>query len=77
MMMNNLEKLEKRLRHLKDIYLRQDYHIPLLWDNPIAESTHTVKTNPFDYFLKKIEEIRNLGKYVKPQHTHQNIVYNM
>ena len=75
--MGKLNKLQGRLEHLRKIYIRQDYHIPLLWDNPIATTTNTIKTNPFDFFLKKIKEIHNLGKFIKPQHTHQNIVYNM
>ncbi len=77
MLMSKLNQLQSRLEHLRIIYTRQNYHIPLLWDNPIAGRLHTIKTNPFDFFLKKIKEIRNLSKYSKPQHTHQNIVYNM
>ena len=75
--MNKLDKLEKRLQHLKEIYLRQDYHVPSLWINPIAVEMQDIRVNPFDFFLKKINEIRNLGKFHKRQDTHQNIVYNM
>ncbi len=75
--MNKLEKLEKRLEHLKNIYLRQNYHIPSYWDNPLCKNASDLRVNPFDFFLKKIKEIRHLGMYHKAQQTHKNIVYNM
>ncbi len=75
--MKNLKKLKDRLTHLKQIYSRENYHIPGLWVNPLQLHGNDIKVNAFDFFIKKIDEIYALSQFAPKKRTHLNSVYNM
>jgi len=75
--MENLQLIEEKLKLLKSKNKKKfDYYIPEVWNSGNSGKT---KVNAFDFYLNKINEIKNLPKI---ENNHQNwsdnaVVYNL
>ncbi len=75
--MDNIALIEEKLKSLKSKNKKNiDYYLPEIWVNG---KIGRINVNPFDYFLNKIQEIRNITPISNNFHNWSNnsIVYNL